>query len=292
MIGELREAELVSVTGYTGGLVGYLFSGPLYEAHEDLDRALVTVLTAGMPTTAHSAATLLDRSVLDRIGFFDKLPSIPFRAVPFPHETDVPQTAQDRLILSPSTCYSTFQHIEGTPDTGRLRTFAARGRCHRFEPTRPGATRLGAFDMREIILVGDADEVVDRCDDLFERGVDLLRALGVEPTVQTANDVFYGERSEVTRRVQRIMGVKREVLIPGCDGELVAVGSRNLHRSLFTGAFRIGPQGATPALHSSCVAFGLERLVLTLLFHTPGHDPELLRKRIDKAVDACSAGMP
>ncbi|MER7334028.1 MULTISPECIES: hypothetical protein [unclassified Micromonospora] len=290
MIGELREAGLISVTEYTGGLVGYLFSGSLYEAYEELDRALVTVLTAGLPTTAHSAATLLDRSVLDRIGFFDKLPSIPFRAVPFPHQSDVPQDARDRLLLSPSTCYSTFQHIAGTPEAWQLRAFAARGRCHRFEPTRPGATRLGAFDMREIVLVGDADEVVDRCDDLFNRGVELLRALGVEPTVETANDVFYGERSEVTRRVQRIMGVKREVLIPGSDDIPVAVGSRNLHRSLFTGAFRIGPQDGTLALHSSCVAFGLERLVLTLLHQTPGHDPELLRKRIDRAVGPVSAG--
>lgn len=43
------------------------------------------------------------------------------------------------------------------------------------------------------------------------------------------------------------------------------MGSRNLHRDLFTNAFKIGPQAPEPLTHSACVAFGMERLLLSLL---------------------------
>lgn len=45
----------------------------------------------------------------------------------------------------------------------------------------------------------------------------------------------------------------------------VSTGSRNLHRDLFTNAFKIGSQAPEPPMYSACVAFGMERLRLSLL---------------------------
>lgn len=277
MIDQLRDAGLLSVVRDDHGLIGYHYAGALYEVFEQLDRTLVQLCTEDLPTVAHSCSILMNRSVLDRIGFFDKLPSIPFEAVPHGSGSSGPER-----FLAPSVCYSTFAHLEDVEQQWDLRSFTVRGRCHRHEPTDPGATRPGSFDMREFVQIGEQDKVVRRCEQLFQRAVALLCALGEDVSVALASDVFYGERSRATRKIQRMLGVKREVLLPW-QGKPLAVGSRNLHRELFTTAFGIGPQQPAATMHSTCVAFGLDRLVLALLSTTPGHDPELLGIRLERA---------
>lgn len=283
MIDELRERRLLSVVRNDSGLIGYRFAGALHEAFETLDGALVDVVSANVPTTSHSCTTLIDREVLEAIGFFEKLPCIPMTAMP---HGGPPASGPDGWVLSPSTCYHTFTHLAGSTGLPDLRVFTARGSCHRFEPASAEPTRLASFTMRELVLVGDGDEVLRQCEEMFDRGAAFLRELTADVTVERASDVFYGERSEVTRKVQLAFGVKKEVRIPWTDGTPVAVGSRNLHRDLFTATFGIGTADGRTAPHSACVAFGVERLLLTLLAHTPGHDPELLTSRILAAVAA------
>ncbi|MFI9450266.1 hypothetical protein [Amycolatopsis sp. NPDC052450] len=280
MIEELRERRLLSVVRNDSGLIGYRFAGALHEAFETLDTALVEVVGANTTATPHSCPTLIDREALSSIGFFEKLPCIPMAAVP---HGGPPSTGSDGWLLSPSTCYHTFAHLAGSADLPDLGVFTARGTCHRFEPASAEPTRLASFTMRELVLIGGADEVLRQCEVMFERGVAFLRELAADVTVERASDVFYGERSEVTRKVQLARGVKKEVRIPWTDGAEVSVGSRNLHRDLFTTAFAIGsPDRGTS--HSACVAFGIERLLLTLLAQTPGYDPDLLTSRILAAV--------
>ncbi|MET9301300.1 hypothetical protein ABZX66_18460 [Micromonospora aurantiaca] len=280
MIDQLVRQRLMSVVEDASGLIGYRFAGALYDLYEQLDAALVQMLSEECPATPHSCATVLDRAVLDRISFFEKLPSIPFEAVP--HK--LAQGASPR-VLSPSTCYNTFAHLAGTRESWLVRSFTARGRCHRYEPSAADPTRMGAFDMREFVLVGEPDEVVSWCEKLFERGVELIRAVDAGVRVAGASDIFYGARSEATRKVQRALGVKREGLLDWPDGNPVAVCSRNLHRDLFTSTFGIGPLEHAPAMHSSCVAFGLDRMLLVLLARTPGHDVEALSSRVTAAID-------
>ncbi|GGN30559.1 hypothetical protein GCM10011609_88420 [Lentzea pudingi] len=85
------------------------------------------------------------------------------------------------------------------------------------------------------MLVGDGDEVLHQCEVMFERGAAFLREPTADVTVATverASDVLYGERSEITRKVQLAFGVTEE-RIPWIGGTPVAVGSRNLHRDPF-----------------------------------------------------------
>jgi hypothetical protein len=134
--------------------------------------------------------------------------------------------------------------------------------------------------MREFVLIGDADEVLRGCEIMFKRGITFLRELDTDVTVKRASDVFYGKQPEVTRKIQFARAVKKEVRIPWAGGTEVSVGSQNLHHDLFTRAFGIGSGAGRSAMHSACVAFGIERLLLTLLACTPGNDPHLLISRI------------
>lgn len=86
------------------------------------------------------------------------------------------------------------------------------------------------------------------------------------------------------------MGVKVEAVAPGPGQRRVGIASRNFHRDLFTSRFRIGDGGEVSRMHSACVAFGMERLLLTLLHATEHHDPERLVARLEQAASATNAG--
>ncbi|MFD8462694.1 hypothetical protein ACFV27_38845 [Streptomyces antimycoticus] len=286
MIEKLRDARLLSLVENEAGLIGYRFQGPLLDAFEALDGALIDLFQADCRLTAHSCTTMLQREALEAIGFFGKLPSIPLHAVP--HEIAADQSArQSAWVLSPSTCYHTFGHLSGLAESWDLRCFTARGVCHRFEPSAE-PTRLASFTMREFVLIGDADLVVTRGESMFERAVAFLGELHGDVSVKAASDVFYGENAKATRRVQLARGIKREILVPWNGAEL-AVGSRNLHYALFTGAYGIGSAEGGPAMHSACVAFGIERLLLALLARTEGHDPERLAEAVAESARAVHA---
>ncbi|MER7279808.1 hypothetical protein ABT369_35750 [Dactylosporangium sp. NPDC000244] len=280
MLDELRANRSLSSVANATGLIGYRFHGRLFDAFEALDRALVRFFEQRFPLTSHSCTTLVQRDVLETIDFFDKLPCIPMSAVP--HEAASADISRhDEWVLSPSTCYHTFAHLADIDERWDLRWYTARGTCHRFEPSAE-VFRLASFTMREFVLIGDEDSVVSQGESAFNAAVDLVRNLHGEVSVKTANDVFYGDRAEVTRRVQLARGVKREISVPWDDGSEVAIGSRNLHRDLFTTSFRIGVEVEGPAMHSMCIAFGIERMLLALLARTENHDPERLIAALDE----------
>ena len=280
MLDELHAQRLISSVANETGLIGYRFHGRLFEAFEALDSALVRFFARRFELTPHSCTTLIQRDVLETIDFFDKLPCIPMTAVP--HEAASADIAKrDEWMLSPSTCYHTFGHLSGVDERWDLRCYTAKGTCHRFEPSSE-AFRLASFTMREFVLIGDEDLVESRGESAFHEAVDMVTKLDGEATVSTASDVFYGDRAEVTRRVQMARGVKREISLPWEDGSQVAIGSRNLHRDLFTTSFQIGVAADGAAMHSMCIAFGIERMLLVLLARTENHDPERLIAVLDE----------
>lgn len=261
---DLQARRLLSVVASGNGLIGYRFCDTLHEAYEVLDQALLQTMARHISATAHSCTTLIERQALEKIGFFNKLPCIPMTASPHACSDQREKNDKGEWVLSPSTCYHTFAHLAGSTESWELKCFTALGHCHRFEPIQEESTRLGSFTMREFVLLGKQPQVENMCQVLFDSAVALIKRLVPSTFVDRASDVFYGESAEVTRKVQLAMGVKLEVLIPWSQRQ-VSVGSRNLHRDLFTNAFKIGPQAPEPLMHSACVAFGMERLLLSLL---------------------------
>ncbi|EQB99732.1 hypothetical protein LGZ99_15080 [Photorhabdus temperata] len=288
MIKELQQRKLLSIVQSQNGLIGYRFTDSLCDAAEFLDETLLQVLCEGISVTPHSCTTLLPRSTLERINFFDKLPSNPLHVYPHLNNDVMSEKTGDAWVLSPSTCYHTFSHLTDSTHDWELKYFTAKGQCHRYEPAKDEPTRMGNFTMRELVLVGLQEKVETHCEMIFGQAVKFLRLLSPALSVEKASDVFYGEHSKVTRKVQLSMGVKCEVLIPWFDKYRVSVGSRNLHRDLFTTNFNIISSTCDRPLHSACIAFGMERLLLALLAHTLNYDPCLLIENIEKAASLMS----
>lgn len=133
---------------------------------------------------------------------------------------------------------------------------------------------MACFSMRELVLIGTAENVESTADIMLRRASEFLNLIGLAPRLEKTSDVFFGASSQATRKVQLALGVKIELQVEWPGQDWLALGSRNFHRELFTTAFNIGP------MHSACVAFGLERILLAALRAIPDHDPEKLLTRL------------
>jgi hypothetical protein len=98
-----------------------------------------------------------------------------------------------------------------------------------------------------------------------------LRELGLDITVELANDPFFGRENRLLRNSQREQELKREMIADLGKGVRHAVASVNYHMEHFSAAFGFHRPGGS-VIHTACLAFGLDRMVLALAHrHGPDH---------------------
>ncbi len=189
---------------------------------------------------------LLSRDFLERVAFFESFPDRAIAAAP-------------DAFLPPATCYRLFQELAGT----RLsEPFVATltGACFRREPRVDTARRL-AFTMREVVVVGREDGVRQARDTIAATSLRIARRLGLNATLEEAEDFFFVGPGEGRRLLQRLLRLKLELVAP-VNGEPLALASFNLHQDFF--GQRLGiTLGGQPAW-SGCAAWGVERWRLAL----------------------------
>lgn len=174
------------------------------------------------------------------------------------------------VALPPALCYQTYASLAGRV-LSRPLSMTAQGTCWRHEGTRLRPLSRGwAFTMREQVCVGDRTWVDRFVASGMERAVSLAATLGIPCTVEPASDPFYAPTSVGKARLQRVMGLKRELVVP-CGQDGLAIASSNLHDRFFGEAFDIRLPNRSSAF-SGCVAYGLERWTLAFLM-THGTDP-------------------
>lgn len=166
-------------------------------------------------------------------------------------------------VLSPSACFSIYPQLADRV-LDRTHRFDIAGHIYRHEATsEPG--RLRCFRQREFVLIGGEQEAVQFRDAWIARFEKLFEVMGLAVSVQVANDPFFGPGARWLRSSQVQQRLKYEFVLPvyGADPG-TAVGSANCHKDHLGQRFAIGwaPGGTA---HSSCAAFGLERVVLALI---------------------------
>lgn len=173
--------------------------------------------------------------------------------------------------LPPAVCYNTYAALaDSMIDAPLLMT--AQGTCWRHEGDRLSALERGwAFTMREIVCLGAAWDVKSLLDRGVERASALAARLGLETEVILASDPFFAPSARGRAALQRIKGLKHELVFRFPDGRPLAIASFNDHEEFFGDSFGISLTDGTAA-SSGCVAFGLERWLLAVLV-THGVDP-------------------
>jgi seryl-tRNA synthetase len=169
------------------------------------------------------------------------------------------------LTLVPAACYPVYPALgaQGVLPVGGRLIDAGAGWVFRHEPSVDPA-RLQSFRTRELVRVGEPDEVAAWRDDWCQRAVAILTGLGLAAEAADAADPFFGRAGRMLAASQRQQRLKFEVVVPVASAEPTAVASFNYHQEHFSGLHDIRTHDGAVA-HTACLGFGLERIVLALL---------------------------
>ena len=180
------------------------------------------------------------------------------------------QSASD-VVLTPAACYPVY------PILARRGALAAGGAyidifswCYRQEPSLDPA-RMRSFRVREFIRAGSAADIKAFRAHWMERGLAIAAMLGLQATMDVANDPFFGRPGALRAGMQREEQGKFELLIPIDSEKPNACASFNDHKDLFGTLFGLTQADGSLA-QTGCVGFGLERIALALL-RRHGLDP-------------------
>jgi seryl-tRNA synthetase len=188
------------------------------------------------------------------------------------------------MVLSPAACYPVYPLTAtrgAIPDEGLLFDVAAD--CFRAEPSR-SLDRLQSFRMREFVRIGAPDAIREFRDQWMTRAQQLADLLALPAMLDVASDPFFGKVGQMMAVSQRQNSLKFELLIPYFDGaRATACMSFNCHLDHFGVAWGLRHEDQAVA-HSSCVAFGIDRLAVALFcIHglQPRRWPETVRQTLE-----------
>lgn len=266
------------------GVQGAFGRGATFEDILDRFNDLVTAIARDDGAETRTFPPVVSRKVIERNNYLESFPHLCGTVFSFfGKELEARTMAQKAvngepwaehlgvtdLCLTPAICYPLYPTLAGKlPEGGRL--FSLLGWAYRHEPSSE-PTRMQSFRMREFIRAGTAEQVVAWRDMWLERGLDLLRSLGLNANPDVASDPFFGRGGKMMAANQREQRLKFEVLIPVISEENpTACCSFNFHQDHFGSKWGIQTADGETA-NTACLGFGLERIVMAL-FKTHGCD--------------------
>jgi seryl-tRNA synthetase len=259
---------------------GVFGRGAVFESVLGAFNALITRVSQDDGAEYYTFPPVIDRQIIERTDYLDSFPHLAGTVFSFLGKDKQARELSSRVheskpwgdlvgmtdvCLNPAACYPVYPTIRGTlPEQGRLITMF--NWVYRHEPS-PEPTRMQSFRVREFVRAGTPDEVVRWRDTWLERGVELLRSLGLPATPDVAADPFFGRAGAMLADGQKAMKLKFEVLVPVLtDQQPTAVCSFNYHQDHFGKVFEIFSSQGDVA-HTACLGFGLERVVMALFRH-------------------------
>ncbi len=222
---------------------------------------------------------VMSRSQLEKSGYLKSFPNLlgcvcalhgseaEIRAAADSHQSGGDWTsslAPSDLVLSPAACYPVYPlAAERGPLPADGLIFDVAADCFRREPSR-SLDRLQSFRMREFVRIGSPEAIQAFREEWMGRAQRLASELALPCQLDVANDPFFGRVGQIMAVSQRQQSLKFELLIPYHEGARpTACMSFNYHRDHFGITWGLQNQDGALA-HTSCVAFGMDRLAVAL----------------------------
>lgn len=298
MTGEAREASadqqqfLRELTGagllIESGIPGIYGHGEAFERVRVAFAALVSAEARAAGAINLTFPPVIPRRNLETAGYVGNFPHLAGSIFGFDGSEAEARTLRERaaahedwsefesqtdLMLLPAGCYPVYPAIaargplapEGVlVDIGAAWVF-------RHEPSLDPARRQ-SFRMHELVRIGEADAVSAWRSEWAQRGLELLRGLGLDARIENASDPFFGRAGRLLAASQSAEELKWELVIPIAGPEPTACASFNYHLDRFAETWGLKFADGSAA-HTACIGFGQERIVAALL-HAHGLDPD------------------
>jgi seryl-tRNA synthetase len=222
---------------------------------------------------------VMSRAQLEKSGYLKSFPNLlgcvcalhgteaSIRAAADRHESGGDWTealSSSDLVLSPAACYPVYPiaAARGPLPRGGWQ-FDIEADVFRHEPSK-SLDRLQSFRMREFVRIGSPQEIVDYRERWLAKAPQIAADLSLPYTIDVANDPFFGRVGQLMAVSQRQQALKFEMLIPyHAKAVPTACMSFNYHREHFGNVWNMRDERGEPA-HTSCVAFGIDRLVVAM----------------------------
>jgi len=167
------------------------------------------------------------------------------------------------LVLTPAACYPLYPLLVGRPIPRDGLLFDVTADCFRREPSM-SLDRMQTFRMREFVRVGSPQNIMAFREQWMLRAESLMNELDLPCRLEVASDPFFGRVGQVMAVSQRQQSLKFELLISyRPNAAPTACMSFNNHQDHFGSVWDIRDHMGHVA-HTSCVAFGIDRLALAL----------------------------
>ncbi|MCC8068321.1 MAG: hypothetical protein LIO71_00920 [Ruminococcus sp.] len=145
--------------------------------------------------------------------------------------------------------------------------FLVSGKCFRNEGNNiKELSRLNEFYMKEYVFVGTPAQAKSYIHKAYSLWDFWNNTFNINCKIDTANDSFFASNYKKLQLFQMLGDAKREFkwLIPN-SSSYISCSSANFHRTHFTKVYNIKTTETDAYCHSSCFAFGIERLTYALL---------------------------
>ncbi|MFN2159924.1 MAG: hypothetical protein ACK2TW_08235 [Anaerolineales bacterium] len=264
---------------------GFYTIGPLVSGVIDFFEEQFLNLADSINAKPYRFPTLISAEMLDRVGYFSAFPhSLSFvthlredldvidnfaqntKFIPGGLNTSSESFARIQTLLSPAVCYHLYFSLADKQLPGGQLAATGVNNCFRYEAINLNSLeRLWNFTMREIIFVGSKDYVLDNREAGRKRMQEFFDTIDFVYRVESANDPFFIGEFRKQAAFQSAFQLKFEIRasLP-FKQETLAVGSYNYHQDFFGRNLNITLEDGSPA-HTSCVAFGLERIAYAFL---------------------------
>ena len=170
------------------------------------------------------------------------------------------------LALMPAACYPVYPAIAAGAGCAPGGVFVDAGGAwvFRHEPSHDPARRQ-MFHQHELVRIAEPEAVLEWRDEWAQRGLELLRGLGLDAKLDNANDPFFGRRGRMLAANQR----ERARSSSSCWCRSRGPSRRRSRRSTTIATTSAATYGIELAdggtAHTACLGFGHERIVLALL---------------------------
>lgn len=241
------------------------FIGEQAQAIKRIDNDIYKLIEKMNPTDIHIPA-IINKNVLEKIGYFDSFPHQIIGIKPL-----IEQNKYDNMLLTPSACLHFYPMFgEQQIDNG---IFTTRARVYRNEDKETdGQTRLIDFTVREIVVVGTADDVMSKLNIIGSLIVEYGNSIGLNIKLEAASDPFYPNRENTIKKKLQLVNKQKMEMIINVNGEKLSIGSINYHGFHFSKTFQFDRNNT---IVTGCIGVGLERWISSL---TNNKIQELIRK--------------